>query len=117
MWFKHSVSNAQQLIPIYNTTVYKNKSYVALNVVKLFVPYINLRPTSSSFIFSRSQSEKTTLLSELHVPPSDQMRENMNHGSISSFRRSTFSSATTLACKTAENSELLIVQNWIINSE
>ena len=25
MWFKHSMSIAQQLIPIYNTTVYKNK--------------------------------------------------------------------------------------------
>ena len=25
MWFKHSMSIAQQLIPIYNTTVHKNK--------------------------------------------------------------------------------------------
>ena len=33
MWFKHSTSIAQQLIPIYNTTVHKNKGYVALNVV------------------------------------------------------------------------------------
>ena len=40
MWFKHSMSIAKQLIPIYNTTVHKNKSYVALNVAKLFVPYV-----------------------------------------------------------------------------
>ena len=33
MWFKHSMSIAQQLIPIYNTTVHKNKTNVALNVV------------------------------------------------------------------------------------
>ena len=33
MWFKHSMSIAQQLLPIYNTTVYKNKTNVALNVV------------------------------------------------------------------------------------
>ena len=38
MWFKHSMSIAQQLIPIYNTTVRKNKSYGAFNPVKLFVP-------------------------------------------------------------------------------
>ena len=31
MWFKHSVSIEQQLIPIYNTTVHKNKTNVALN--------------------------------------------------------------------------------------
>ena len=37
MWFKHSMSIAQQLIPFYNTTVHSNKTYVALNVVKLFV--------------------------------------------------------------------------------
>ena len=35
---KHSMSIAQQLIPIYNTTVHKNKSNVALNAAKLFVP-------------------------------------------------------------------------------
>ena len=39
MLFKHIMSIAQQLmIPIYNTTVHKNESYVALNVVKLLVP-------------------------------------------------------------------------------
>ena len=38
MWFYHSMSIAQQLIPIYNITVDKNKSYVALNVAKLLVP-------------------------------------------------------------------------------
>ena len=32
MWFKHSMSIAQQLIPIYNTTVHKNKSTFAFNV-------------------------------------------------------------------------------------
>ena len=32
MWFKHSMSIAQQLIPIYNTTVYKNNVMIALNV-------------------------------------------------------------------------------------
>ena len=32
MWFKHSMSIAQQLIAIYNTTVDKNTSSVALNV-------------------------------------------------------------------------------------
>ena len=32
MWFKHSKSIAQQLIPIYNTTVHKNKNSVAPNV-------------------------------------------------------------------------------------
>ena len=36
MWFKHSMSIAQQLIHIYNTTVHKNKSYVALNVANWF---------------------------------------------------------------------------------
>ena len=36
MWFKHSIGIAQQLISIYNTTMYKNMSYVALNMVKLF---------------------------------------------------------------------------------
>ena len=41
MWFKYSMSIAQQLIPIYNTTVHKNKTNVALNVVKLFVPKVN----------------------------------------------------------------------------
>ena len=30
MWFKHSMSIAQQLNPIYNTTVHKNKTNVAL---------------------------------------------------------------------------------------
>ena len=35
MWFKHSMSIAQQLIPIYNTTVHKNKSSVALNVTNV----------------------------------------------------------------------------------
>ena len=38
VWFKHSMSIAQQLRPIYNTAVHKNKSYVALNVVNLFLP-------------------------------------------------------------------------------
>ena len=39
MLFKHSMSISQQLIPIYNTTVQKNKTYdVALNVARLFVP-------------------------------------------------------------------------------
>ena len=33
MWFKYSKSIAQQLIHIYNTTVHKRKSDVALNVV------------------------------------------------------------------------------------
>ena len=32
MWFKHNMSIAQQLIPVYNTTVRKNKCSVALNV-------------------------------------------------------------------------------------
>ena len=32
MWFKHSMSIAQQLMPIYNIIVHKNKSDVALNV-------------------------------------------------------------------------------------
>ena len=41
MWFKHIMSIAQQLIPIYNTDVHKNNIFVALNVVKLFVPYVN----------------------------------------------------------------------------
>ena len=40
MWFKQSMSIAQQLIPIYNITVHKTKSYIALNVVKLFVPKV-----------------------------------------------------------------------------
>ena len=37
MWFKHSMSIAQQLIRIYNTTVHKDKSNISLNLVKLFV--------------------------------------------------------------------------------
>ena len=40
MLFLHSMSIAQQLIPIYNTTVHKNKSYVALNVANVFVPQV-----------------------------------------------------------------------------
>ena len=32
MWFNHSMSIAQ---PIYNTTVHKNKSIVALNVANV----------------------------------------------------------------------------------
>ena len=32
MWLKHSMSIAQQLMPIYNTTVPKNRNAVALNV-------------------------------------------------------------------------------------
>ena len=38
MRFKRSMNIARQLMPIYNTTVHENKTYVALNVVKLFVP-------------------------------------------------------------------------------
>ena len=35
MWFKHSMRLAQQLlIPIYNTTVHKNNTNVALNLGK-----------------------------------------------------------------------------------
>ena len=41
MWFKHSMSIAQQLITIYNTTMHKNKSNVALNVA--YVRVINYR--------------------------------------------------------------------------
>ena len=37
MWFKYSMSITQKLIPIYNITMLKNKSYVALNVAKVFV--------------------------------------------------------------------------------
>ena len=40
LWFKHSMSIPKQLIPIYNTTVHKNKSYVALIVLILFVPKV-----------------------------------------------------------------------------
>ena len=39
MWFKHSMSITQQLIPIYNTTD-RTKSDVALNVAKLFMPKV-----------------------------------------------------------------------------
>ena len=35
MWFKHSMSIAQQLMQIYNTTVHKNKSTVALYVANI----------------------------------------------------------------------------------
>ena len=44
MWFKHSMSMSivQQLIPIYNTTVHKNKTnYVALNVVNCLCHKLN----------------------------------------------------------------------------
>ena len=34
VWFKHSMSITQELIPIYNTSVHKNKTKVSLNVVK-----------------------------------------------------------------------------------
>ena len=37
MLFKHSMSIAQQLIPIYNTTLYKNKTNVAINLMWLTV--------------------------------------------------------------------------------
>ena len=32
MWFKHSMSLAQQLMPIYNTTVHKNMTNVAFRI-------------------------------------------------------------------------------------
>ena len=32
MWFKHSMNIAQQLMPIYNNTVHKNNSNIALTV-------------------------------------------------------------------------------------
>ena len=35
MWFKHIMSIAQQLMPIYNTIVHKNKTIVALNVANI----------------------------------------------------------------------------------
>ena len=38
MWFKHSMSIAQQLIPIYNTTVHKNKSKVTINLRHQYAP-------------------------------------------------------------------------------
>ena len=34
---RHSMSIAQQLMPIYNTTVHKNKINVALNLMRLTV--------------------------------------------------------------------------------
>ena len=37
MFFRHSMSIAQQLMPIYNTTVHKNKINVALNLMWLTV--------------------------------------------------------------------------------
>jgi len=37
MLFRHSMSIAQQLMPIYNTTVHKNKLNVALNLMWLTV--------------------------------------------------------------------------------
>ena len=37
MWFKYSMSTAHQLMPIYNMTVHKNKSNVALNLMWLIV--------------------------------------------------------------------------------
>ena len=37
MFFRQSMSITQQLTPIYNTTVNKNKIIVALNVAKLIV--------------------------------------------------------------------------------
>ena len=35
MWFKHIMSIAQQLMPIYNTIVHKNKSTIDLNVANV----------------------------------------------------------------------------------
>ena len=35
MLFRYSMSITQQLMPIYNITVHKNKTNVALNVVKI----------------------------------------------------------------------------------
>ena len=43
MWFKHSMSIVHQLVPIYNTIVHKNKSYVALNVVNVRTSYHKLK--------------------------------------------------------------------------
>ena len=37
MLFRHSMSIGQQLMPIYNTTVHKNKLNIALNVVNCCV--------------------------------------------------------------------------------
>jgi len=34
--FQQSMSSAQQLMLIYNNTVYKNKVYIAINVAKTF---------------------------------------------------------------------------------
>ena len=37
MFYKYSMSIAQQLMPIYNIIVHKNKSNIALNIAKLLV--------------------------------------------------------------------------------
>ena len=44
MLFLHSMSIAQQLMPIYNTTVHKNKNKVALNLMWLTVGWDISRP-------------------------------------------------------------------------
>ena len=49
MLFQHSMSITQQLMPIYNITVHKNLSIVALNVAKLLVLLDTNMPQGQKF--------------------------------------------------------------------
>ena len=59
MWFKHSMSIAQQLIPICNITVQKNKGYIALNVVNCLCHKLNKTnsPRGEGGAFETKRSE------------------------------------------------------------
>ena len=50
MWFKHIMSIAQQLIPIYNTTVHKIKSIFALNMAEHSLLMINSSTCTYSIV-------------------------------------------------------------------
>ena len=47
MYFLHSMNIAQQLMPIYNITVYENNIYVALDVTQLLVLWDTKMPQGS----------------------------------------------------------------------
>ena len=49
MLFRHIMSIAQQLMPIYNTTVHKNKSNVAFNLMWLLTVGVMRRAVNLPF--------------------------------------------------------------------
>ena len=55
MWFKHSIGIAQQLMPIYNTTVHKKKINVAPNLMWLTIGCLWKHQQATMAVFEISQ--------------------------------------------------------------